>query len=124
MRINAPACHSLPVDIIYHQRSNYLEMCYDDGSVFNMTSEYLRVFTQSAEAVGHGVGQSILQIDKADVTILDIKAIGHYAIQLSFSDGHNSGIYSWDLLHYLGTHHDTLWASYQQQLADHSAHLH
>jgi DUF971 family protein len=81
-----------------------------------MPSEYLRVYTQSAEAVGHGPGQETLQTGKQDVSITDIRPVGNYAIALTFSDGHNSGIYSWDLLYKLGSDFPLLWSDYLEQL--------
>ncbi len=94
-----------------------LEVHFDDGSIFEMPSEYLRVYTQSAEAVGHIAGQEILQIGKQDITITDIRPVGNYAIALTFSDGHNSGIYSWDLLYKLGSEFPLLWSLYLEKLS-------
>ncbi len=100
-----------------HQVSAILEVHFDDGSIFEMPSEYLRVYTQSAEAVGHGAGQETLQIGKQDVTITDVRPVGNYAIALTFSDGHNSGIYSWDLLYKLGSEFPLLWSLYLEKLS-------
>lgn len=116
MRLHITPCHSLPTEIKLHQISNILEVQFDDGSIFELPSEYLRVFTQSAEAVGHGPGQETLQIGKQDVTITDIRPVGNYAIALTFSDGHNSGIYSWDLLYKLGAEFPLLWSGYLAEL--------
>ncbi len=107
----------MPTEIKLHQASGILEIHFDDGSLFEMPSEYLRVFTQSAEAVGHGPGQETLQIGKQDVVISDIRPVGNYAIGLTFSDGHDSGIYSWDLLYKLGSEFPLLWAEYLEKLA-------
>jgi len=91
MRLTVPPCNSLPVEIKHHTVSNRLEIRYDDGNVFLLPSEYLRVYTRSAEAVGHGPGQEVLQVGKENVTITAIKPVGQYAICLVFSDGHDSG---------------------------------
>jgi len=116
MRLKITPCHCIPTEIKLHQVSNIMEIHFDDGSIFEMPSEYLRVFSQSAEAVGHGPGQETLQIGKEDVSITDIRPVGNYAIALTFSDGHNSGIYSWDLLYKLGSEFALLWSQYLQQL--------
>lgn len=117
MRLKITPCHCMPTEIKLHQASGILEIHFDDGSLFEMPSEYLRVFTQSAEAVGHGPGQETLQIGKQDVVISDIRPVGNYAIGLTFSDGHDSGIYSWDLLYKLGSEFPLLWAEYLEKLA-------
>ncbi|MDD5274083.1 MAG: DUF971 domain-containing protein [Methylovulum sp.] len=116
MRLTIKPCNSLPVEIKHHQLSNRLEISFDDDSVFVLPSEYLRVFTQSAEAVGHGPGQETLQTGKENVTIKDIRPIGNYGILLVFSDGHDTGIYTWDLLYLLGSDYQTLWADYLHHL--------
>ena len=102
MRLTVQPCNTWPTEIKHHQVSNILEISFDDGSVFQLPCEYLRVYTPSAEAIGHAPGQEILQLNKEDVTIKEIKPIGNYAISPVFSDGHNSGIYTWDLLYKLG----------------------
>jgi DUF971 family protein len=106
----------MPTDIRLHQKSKLLELHFDDGSKFSLPYEYLRVFTPSAEARGHGPGQETLQVGKRDVTIERVDPVGNYAIQPKFSDGHDTGIYSWDLLYNLGRNHDELWALYLEQL--------
>jgi DUF971 family protein len=118
MRLTITPCNSLPVEIKHHQLSNRLEISFDDGSVFVLPVEYLRVYTQSAEAVGHGPGQETLQTGKEAVTIKEIRPIGNYGILLAFSDGHDTGIYTWDALYLLGTDYQTLWADYLHQLAE------
>jgi len=114
-----------PTDIKLHQRSHRLEVAFDDGSVFNMPCEYLRVYSPSAEVRGHGVGQEVLQVDKEGVNIIAIEPVGNYAVKLYFDDGHNSGIYSWDVLYRLGRDQEKLWADYLERLRqaghDHSA---
>jgi DUF971 family protein len=100
-----------------HEASRTLEVGYDDGQVFTLPHEFLRVHSPSAEVQGHGPGQETLQVGKSGVSIEDITAVGHYAIQPRFSDGHSSGLFSWDFLHFLGTQQDTLWAEYLAKLA-------
>lgn len=117
MRIKITPCHCTPTDIKLHKLSAILEVHFDDGSIFEMPSEYLRVYTQSAEAVGHGPGQETLQIGKQDVNITDIRPVGNYGIAITFSDGHDSGIYSWDLLYKLGSEFPLLWSAYLEQLS-------
>lgn len=107
---------ALPTEIRLHQKSRQLELVFDDGAHFLLPYEYLRVFTPSAEARGHGPGQETLQVGKREVTIERVEAVGNYAIQPVFSDGHDTGIYSWDLLYNLGRHHDELWAAYLERL--------
>ena len=112
MRLKITPCGHVPTDITWHQLSAILEVRFDDGSIFEMPSEYLRVYTQSAEAVGHGPGQETLQVGKENVTITDIRPVGNYAVAFTFSDGHDSGIYSWDLLYKLGSEFPLLWSEY------------
>lgn len=105
-----------PTDIRLHQKSRILEMTFEDGSHFRFPAEYLRVYSPSAEVRGHGPGQEVLQIGKENVNITAIEPVGTYAVGLHFDDGHNTGIYSWDLLHYLGVQQDQLWAQYLERL--------
>ena len=116
MRLTVKPCNTWPTEIKLHQVSNILEISFDNGSMFQLPSEYLRVYTPSAEAVGHAPGQEILQTGKEDVSIKEIKPVGNYAITPVFSDGHNSGIYTWDLLYKLGAEYQTLWANYLNKL--------
>lgn len=106
----------VPTDIKLHQKSRFLEITFDDGSHFNLSCEYLRVFSPSAEVRGHGPGQEVLQIGKETVNITRIEPVGNYAVVLHFDDGHNTGIYSWDRLYDLGINHDEYWGSYLSQL--------
>jgi len=106
----------IPSEIRLHQKSRILEFAYENGERFMLDFEYLRVFTPSAEARGHGPGQETLQTGKRDVTIERIEPVGTYAIRPVFSDGHDSGLYSWDLIYNLGKHHDELWQEYLKQL--------
>lgn len=106
----------LPTEIKLHQKSRVLEIAFDDGTRFELPCEYLRVYSPSAEVRGHGPGQEMLQVGKEDVTITAIRPVGHYAIALSFSDGHDSGIYTWELLYNLGQHQAELWNEYLKKL--------
>jgi DUF971 family protein len=108
---------SQPVEIVLHATSRVLEMAFDDGTRFRLPFEFLRVHSPSAEVRGHGPGQEVLQVGKRDVTITQLEPVGYYAVQPTFSDGHNSGIYSWKYLYALGVEHDRLWAEYLAQLA-------
>ena len=116
MRLSVNPCNTWSTEIKLHQVSNILEISFDNGSVFKLPCEYLRVYTPSAEAVGHGPGQEILQVGKEDVAIQEIKPIGNYAITPVFSDGHDTGIYTWDLLYKLGAEYQALWADYLNKL--------
>lgn len=107
-----------PTAITLHQASRVLEIAFDDGSTFRLPYEYLRVYSPSAEVRGHGPGQEILQVGKRDVAIKEIERVGHYALRPSFSDGHNTGIFSWEYLHDLGVRHQELWQEYLARLAD------
>lgn len=93
-----------------------LEIAFSDGRTFRLPYEFLRVNSPSAEVRGHGPGQEVLQVGKRDVTIVSADSVGHYGIQATFSDGHSTGIFSWDLLYQLGLNQDSLWAQYLQQL--------
>ncbi len=106
----------IPTEIKLHQKSRLLEVSFDGGEKFQLSYEFLRVFTPSAEARGHGPGQEVLQVGKRMVDIERVEAVGNYAIRPVFSDGHDSGLYSWDLLYDLGRNHDTLWQSYLDRL--------
>ena len=106
-----------PTEIKLHQQSRVLEIAFNDGRSFKLPYEFLRVYSPSAEVRGHGRGQETLQTGKRDVSIKDVEAVGHYAIRPTFSDGHDSGIYSWDYLYELGTDQDELWQRYLAQLA-------
>ena len=105
-----------PTEIKLHKKSRILELSFEDGERFELTYEFLRVFTPSAEARGHGPGQEVLQFGKRDVGIERIEAVGNYAIRPVFSDGHESGLYTWDLLYNLGKNRDQLWQAYLDRL--------
>lgn len=106
----------LPTDIKLHKVSATLEVTFADGAHFELPCEYLRVYSPSAETRGHGPGQETLQLDKENVTIESIRPVGHYAVTLCFSDGHDTGIYTWELLYNLGQHHEELWTEYLKKL--------
>ncbi len=105
-----------PTEIKLHQRSRLLEVNFADGSHFKLPCEYLRVFSPSAEVRGHGPGQEVLQTGKRNVEITAVEAVGNYAIKPTFSDGHDSGIYSWDLLYNLGLNQAEMWQAYLDRL--------
>ena len=107
-----------PTEIKLHQASRVLEVSFADGRTFRLPYELLRVYSPSAEVRGHGPGQETLQVGKRDVTITDVEPIGHYAVRPKFSDGHESGIYSWDYLYDLGLRQDELWRRYLERLED------
>lgn len=106
-----------PTDIRLHQLSRLLEVHFDDGATFRLPCEYLRVYSPSAEVRGHGPGQEVLQTGKEQVNIVGIAPVGQYAVKLSFSDGHDTGLYSWDYLYELGENHQRLWQQYLDRLA-------
>jgi len=105
-----------PTAIKLHQQSKVLEIAFSDGREFRLPYEFLRVHSPSAEVRGHGPGQEVLQVGKRDVTIKEVEPIGHYAIRPSFSDGHDTGIYSWEYLYELGERQDALWQRYLERM--------
>lgn len=107
-----------PTDIKLHQQSRILEVHFEDDSRFELPCEYLRVYSPSAEVRGHGPGQEVLQTGKESVSIMSVKPVGSYAIGLVFSDGHDSGIYTWETLYNLGVHQDELWDAYLERLRE------
>ena len=106
----------IPSEIKLHQKSRCLEIAYGEER-YELTYEFLRVLSPSAEARGHGPGQEVLQVGKRDVAIVSIEPVGNYAIRPVFSDGHDSGLYSWDILHDFCRHRDELWQAYLDRLA-------
>lgn len=106
----------VPTELNLHRQSRVLEISFDDGAHFNLPCEYLRVYSPSAEVQGHGPGQEVLQIGKEEVSIAQIEPVGNYAVCLHFDDGHNTGIYSWDTLYYLGADHERKWQDYLARL--------
>jgi DUF971 family protein len=110
----APAA---PTAITVHQASRVLEVAFDDGARFRIPFELMRVYSPSAEVQGHGPGQEVLQTGKRGVGITDIQPVGHYGVQPRFSDGHDSGIFSWAYLYRLGRDEAALWRQYEERLA-------
>lgn len=108
----------LPTEIKLHQKSRLLEIAFSDGKRFELPCEFLRVYSPSAEVRGHGPGEEVLQVGKIDVEITDVQPVGAYAVQLVFSDGHDSGLYSWDYLYDLGVNQQGLWQKYLDRLND------
>jgi DUF971 family protein len=106
----------LPTALTVHQASRVLEVSFDDGASFRIPFELMRVYSPSAEVQGHGPGQEVLQTGKRDVVVTDITAVGHYAVQPRFSDGHDTGIFSWDYLYHLGADEVDLWRRYEERL--------
>jgi DUF971 family protein len=105
-----------PTEIKLHQVSRVLEVSFADNQVFQLPCEFLRVYSPSAEVRGHAPGQEVLQVGKKNVAIDRVEPVGTYAVQLFFSDGHNTGIYTWDLLYEYGTRHDEMWQRYLQRM--------
>jgi len=105
-----------PRGITCHQRSRLLELSFSDGLQAELSAEYLRVFSPSAEVRGHGPGQEVLQLGKERVGIMQIEPVGNYAVCLHFDDGHNTGIYSWEELYSLAVDKDENWQSYLSRL--------
>ena len=105
-----------PTEIRLHAASRQMEIHFDDDSHFKLSYEFLRVHSPSAEVRGHGPGQETLQTGKRNVDITGVQPVGNYAVQLSFSDGHNTGIYSWELLYHYGMRQAELWAEYLGKL--------
>ncbi|MGE0385094.1 MAG: gamma-butyrobetaine hydroxylase-like domain-containing protein [Gammaproteobacteria bacterium] len=106
----------IPTEIRLHRASRKLEVTFEDGAHFELPCELLRVYSPSAEVRGHGPGQEVLQFGKQDVNITAVEPVGNYAVKLVFDDGHDSGLYSWDLLYKLGAHRDHFWQDYLQAL--------
>ena len=107
-----------PITVQLKKKSGVLLLEYSDGSRYELSAEFLRVFSPSAEVRGHGRGQSVLQTGKRRVGFTGLESIGNYAIRLMFDDHHDSGIYSWNYLHELCTQHDSLWQSYLDRLRE------
>lgn len=105
-----------PTEITLHAKSRVLEILFSDGARFELPYEFLRVYSPSAEVRGHGPGQEVLQAGKKDVDILSLEPVGSYAVQPHFSDGHATGIYSWEYLYELGVNREAMWKSYLERL--------
>ena len=108
----------LPTEIKLHQKSRLLEIAFSDGKRYQLPCELLRVYSPSAEVRGHGPGQEVLQVGKKNVEITDVQPVGSYAVQLVFSDGHDSGLYSWDYLYDLGANQEALWQQYVARMSE------
>ena len=109
-----PLRHATSLEL--HTTSCTLEVSFDDGSRYTLPYELLRVYSPSAEVRGHGPGQETLQIGKRTIQLNEIEPVGNYGLRPVFSDGHDSGIYTWDYLHWLGANHEALWEDYLQRL--------
>jgi len=107
----------IPNNVVVHQQSKVLELSYEDGNTYRLPFELLRVLSPSAEVQGHGPGQETLQTGKREVIIANLEPVGHYALKPSFSDGHDSGLYSWDFLRFLCENQDQLWKEHLDKLA-------
>ncbi len=107
----------MPTRIVVHKQSRVLEVEFDDGRNSRLSFEFLRVHSPSAEVRGHGPGQEVLQTGKRDVDLVELEPVGNYAVQPRFSDGHATGIFSWDYLYTLARDHDKMWAGYLERLA-------
>jgi DUF971 family protein len=102
---------------VVHQQTRCIELRYEDGCIFRLPFELMRVYSPSAEVQGHGPGQEVLQTGKREVGIVELDAVGHYGVQPRFTDGHDTGIFSWDYLHFLGRSQVELWQKYEERLA-------
>jgi DUF971 family protein len=107
-----------PTEIKLHQKSRVLEIAFADGRAFSLPCEFLRVYSPSAEVRGHGPGQEVLQVGKKEVSITRIEPVGSYAVQLTFSDGHDTGIYSWELLYDYGSRQEEMWRHYLKRMEE------
>ena len=105
-----------PTDIKLHQKSRVLDVSFDNGETFEMSCEYLRVYSQSAEVTGHAPGQEVLQLNKQDVNIENITPVGNYAVKLHFDDGHDTGLYTWERLYELGKNQQDYWVDYLRRV--------
>ena len=107
-----------PTEITVHQQSRVLEIGFSDGRSFRIPFELMRIYSPSAEVQGHGPGQEVLQTGKREVDIVSLAPVGNYAVQPTFSDGHDSGIFSWDYLYFLGSQQEQLWQDYERRLQE------
>ena len=113
LKSGAPA----PTALTVHEAARVLEGAFSDGASFRIPFELMRVYSPSAEVQGHGPGQEVLQTGKRNVTLVNLEPVGNYAVKPTFSDGHDSGIFSWDYLYELGQQQDVLWKQYAERLA-------
>ena len=107
-----------PTGLTVHGQSHLLEVAFSDGAVFSIPFELMRVYSPSAEVQGHGSGQDVLQPGKRAVDVVGLDPVGNYAVQPRFSDGHESGIFTWDYLYFLGSQQASLWVDYERRLAE------
>ena len=107
----------IPTAITLHQQSKVLEVAFSDGAAFRIPFELMRVYSPSAEVQGHCPGQEVLQTGKRHVGVLSVEPVGHYAVKPVFSDGHDTGLFTWEYLYFLGSRQDELWAQYVERLA-------
>ena len=107
-----------PQSLTLHGQSRVLEVGFSDGSVYRIPFELMRVFSPSAEVQGHGPGQEVLQTGKREVDVVSLEPVGNYGVKPTFSDGHDSGIFSWDYLYFLGSQQSELWQDYQRRLQE------
>ena len=107
-----------PQSITVHAKSRVLEVGFSDGATFRIPFELMRVYSPSAEVQGHGPGQEVLQTGKREVAIAQIEPVGNYGVKPTFDDGHDSGIFTWDYLYFLGSQQDQLWADYTRRLQE------
>ena len=107
-----------PRSLTVHGQSRVLEISFSDGAEFRLPFELMRIYSPSAEVAGHGPGQEVLQTGKRDVLLTELEPVGNYAVQPRFSDGHDTGIYSWDYLYFLGEQQEQLWAEYERRLKE------
>lgn len=105
-----------PTEITLHQQSKILEIAFDDGARYRLPFEFLRVYSPSAEVRGHGPGQEVLQAGKQQVALLNVEPVGSYALKLTFDDGHDSGLYTWEYLRELGKYQDAMWHDYLRRM--------
>jgi DUF971 family protein len=105
-----------PTSITVHQQSRVLEVGFADGRAFRIPFELMRVYSPSAEVQGHGPGQEVLQTGKREVGLTALEQVGNYAVQPRFSDGHETGIFTWEYLYFLGSQQDELWQRYEKRL--------
>jgi len=108
----------VPRSLTVHGQSRVLEVAFSDGAQFRLPFELMRIYSPSAEVAGHGPGQEVLQTGKRDVMLTALEPVGNYAVQPTFSDGHDTGIYSWDYLYFLGAQQEQLWADYERRLRE------
>jgi DUF971 family protein len=107
-----------PQSLTVHGQSRVLEIAFSDGAHFRIPFELMRIYSPSAEVQGHGPGQEVLQTGKREVGLVSLEPIGNYAVQPTFSDGHDTGIFSWDYLYFLGAQQEQLWAEYERRLGE------